>query len=89
MGAMPVAVFLGREGGKKRGRENSRQLATAVLKTSNMLLGGIKGRKNQTLNKAKQPNRQKKALREVSGTVHASQQRWAERKETNQTHYVR
>lgn len=53
MGAMPAATFLGREEGRKGERESSRQLATAVLKASNMLLGGTKGKQNQTLNKAK------------------------------------
>lgn len=71
MGAVPVAAFLGREmrGEREGGRDRGRQLATAVLKTSSMLLGGIEGKKNQTLNKTEQPNQQNTALREVSGTV--------------------
>lgn len=58
-----------------------------------MLLGGIKGKKNQTPNKAKQTNHQKTALWEVSGTVLnvlPSSEAWllAERKETSRTHCV-
>lgn len=62
---MPAAAFLGREGRPERGR----QPATAVLKTSSMLLGGIQGKKNQTPDETKQPSHHKTALREVSGTV--------------------
>lgn len=58
-----------------------------------MLLGGIKGKKNQTPNKAKQTNHQKTALWEVSGTVLnvlPSSEAWllAERKERSRTHGV-
>lgn len=45
VGEMLEAVFLGREGGRQGGRERGQQLATAVFKTSSMLLGGIKGKK--------------------------------------------
>lgn len=73
LGAVPVAAFLGRKGKSREeregGRDRGRQLATAVLKTSSMLLGGIEGEKNQTLHKTEQPKLQNTAPREVVGTV--------------------
>lgn len=69
---MLEAAFPGRSGGKQGGRERGGQLATAVFKTSSLLLGGIKDRKKlKTPNKTKpeKPNHRKTTLRELSGTV--------------------
>ena len=89
MGAMPAAAFLQRKGGPERGR----QLATTVLKTSSMLLGGTQGKKNQALDKTKQPSHQQTALREDFGTVFnvlPGSKAWlpAEGKETHETHSI-
>lgn len=66
-GCLPGKGKSGEE--REEGRDRGRQLATAVLKTSSMLLGGIEGEKNQTLHKTEQPKQQNTALREVVGTV--------------------